>query len=127
MELPRGPLTQHFLNTMEYIAILLILDADEMRPVLEPLYLWNSVWIAMFGFGLVVFVRILTDWQLLRGRPGLWRRFYGDVDDSFLDQYRRMLTYEHGETSVTTGFSSGAMLLMMAAIVVSFVWFAFLA
>ena len=43
MELPRGPLTQHFLNTMEYIAILLILDADEMRPVLEPLYLWNSV------------------------------------------------------------------------------------
>lgn len=127
MELPRGPLTQHFLNTMEYIAILLILDADEMRPVLEPLYLWNSVWIAMFGFGLVVFVRILTDWQLLRGRPGLWRRFYGDVDDSFLDQYRRMLTYEHGETSVTTGFSSGAMLLIMAAIVVSFVWFAFLA
>lgn len=77
MELPRGPLTQHFLNTMEYIAILLILDADEMRPVLEPLYLWNSVWIAMFGFGLVVFVRILTDWQLLRGRPGLWRHFYG--------------------------------------------------
>lgn len=127
MELPRGPLTQHFLNTMEYIAILLILDADEMRPVLEPLYLWNSVWIAMFGFGLVVFVRILTDWQLLRGHPGLWRHFYGDLDDSFLEQYRRMLTYEHGETSVTTGFSSGAMLLMMAAIVVSFVWFAFLA
>ena len=127
MELPRGPLTQHFLNAMEYIAILLILDADEMRPVLEPLYLWNSVWIAMFGFGLVVFVRILTDWQLLRGRPGLWRHFYGDVDDSFLEQYRRMLTYERGETSVTTGFSSGAMLLMMAAIVVSFVWFAFLA
>lgn len=127
MELPRGPLTQHFLNAMEYIAILLILDADEMRPVLEPLYLWNSVWIAMFGFGLVVFVRILTDWQLLRGRPGLWRHFYGDVDDSFLEQYRRMLTYEHGETSVTTGFSSGAMLLMLAGIVVSFVWFAFLA
>lgn len=127
MELPRGPLTQHFLNTMEYIAILLILDADEMRPVLEPLYLWNSVWIAMFGFGLVVFVRILTDWQLLRGRPGLWRHFYGDVDDSFLEQYRRMLTYEHGETSVTTGFSSGAMLVMLAGIVVSFVWFAFLA
>lgn len=127
MELPRGPLTQHFLNTMEYIAILWILDADEMRPVLEPLYLWNSVWIAMFGFGLVVFVRILTDWQLLRGRPGLWRHFYGDMDDSFLEQYRRMLTYEHGETSVTIGFSSGAMLVMLAAIVVSFVWFAFLA
>ncbi|WP_143405369.1 hypothetical protein [Faecalibacterium sp. An122] len=127
MELPRGPLTQHFLNTMEYIAILYFLDADELHQALGSLYPWEWICVAMFAFGLVFFVRILTDWQLLRGRPGLWRHFYGDVDDSFLEQYRRMLTYEHGETSVTTGFSSGAMLLMLAAIVVSFVWFAFLA
>lgn len=127
MEMQRGPLTQHFLNTLEYVFILYFIDADKLRPVLKPLYLWNSIWIAMFGFGLVLFMRILTDWQLLRGRPGLWRHFYGDVDDSFLEQYRRMLTYEHGETSVTTGFSSGAMLVMLAAIVVSFVWFMFLA
>ena len=127
MELPRGPLTRFFLDTMIYLFVLWVVSPDSVRPVLEPLDLWWGICMAMLGFGLELFVRILIDWQLLRGRPGLWRRFYGEMDDSFLEQYRRMLTYAHGETPVTTGFASGAMLLMMAAIVVSFVWFAFLA
>lgn len=127
MELQRGPLTRYFLDTLTYLLVVWVVKPGRVRPVLEPLYLWWGICAAMLGFGLELFVRILTDWQLLRGRPGLWRRFYGNMDDSFLEQYRRMLTYEHGEVPVTTGFSSAAMLLMMAAIAVSFVWFAFLA
>ncbi len=37
MEMQRGPLTQHFLNTMEYIAILYFLDADELHQALGSL------------------------------------------------------------------------------------------
>lgn len=127
MNLPGGPLTQHFFKTMIYLLVIWNSDPGKLRPVLEPLHLWSGVWIGVFGFGVVILTDLVADWLLLRGRNGLWKRFYGNVDDKTLEQRRRMLTYAEGETSVTTGFAGGAMLGMMAAIAAGFVWFAFLA
>lgn len=124
----KGPLNTHIANTMVYIICAVIAtNGGELKEVLSPLHLWNDVWIIMFGFGVVILYGLISDWFLLNGHDIAWQKMNGFVDQEILDDRRKLLLFEHCETSVTKGFANGALIVMMLAVAAAFVWFTFLA
>ena len=124
----KGPLNTHVANTMVYvICTVIVTNGGELKEVLSPLHLWNDVWIIVFGFGVVILYGLISDWLLLNGHDIAWQKMNGFVDQETLNARRKLLLFEHYETSVTKGFANGALIVMMLAIVAAFVWFTFLA
>ena len=126
MELKKGPLTNHFLNTVLYVSSVAALRPAGFKEAVNNLQ-WNELWIFSFMFAAVIFENLLQDWFLLNGHDIAWQKMNGFVDQEILDDRRKLLLFEHCETSVTKGFANGALILMMLAVAASFVWFTFLA
>ncbi len=123
----KGPLSRHFLWTVVYVMLVYTGGARELRPILEPLGLWFDVWIWTFGMAVLITADIVYDLLLLNGFTGVWRWIHGPADEAELEQRRRRILFENEDYPVSKGAANAAMLVMLAAIVVSFVWFAFLA
>ena len=124
----KGPLNIHVANTMVYIiCTVIVTNGGELKAALSPLHLWNDIWIIVFGFGVVILYGLISDWLLLNGHDIAWQKMNGFVDQEILDARRKLVLFEHCETSVTKGFANGALIVMMLAVAAAFVWFTFLA
>lgn len=123
----KGPLNIHIANTMVYIiCTVIVTNGGELKAALSPLHLWNDVWIIVFGFGVVILYGLISDWLLLNGHDIAWQKMNGFVDQKILNARRKLVLFEHCETSVTKGFANGALIVMMLVIAAAFVWFTFL-
>ena len=124
----KGPLNTPVANTMGYvICTVIVTNGGELKEVLSPLHLWNDVLVIVFGFGVVILYGLISDWLLLNGHDIAWQKMNGFVDQETLNARRKLLLFEHYETSVTKGFTNGALIVMMLAVATAFVWFTFLA